>query len=163
VLTSSASDEWYTPLAYIELAREVMGGIDLDPASNEMAQVWIKATAYYTQRDNGLAQPWAGRVWLNPPYGTQMNQWIEKAISEYNGNRVEQMVLLVRPAPGSAWYQILSAQFPSCITNRRIRFINSAGKEQASPVHGNVFFYLGRANDRFRAIFESIGVVTRPF
>jgi len=47
VLTSSASDEWYTPPETIALAREVMGGIDLDPASSEMAQGWIQAETYY--------------------------------------------------------------------------------------------------------------------
>lgn len=69
VLTSSASDEWYTPPEYIEFAHSVMGGIDLDPASNEIAQHWIRAARYFTINDNGLEMPWHGRVWLNPPYG----------------------------------------------------------------------------------------------
>jgi uncharacterized membrane-anchored protein len=64
----SGEFEWYTPARYIELARGVMGGIDLDPASNAIAQQWIQADQYFTPTQNGLAQEWHGRVWLNPPY-----------------------------------------------------------------------------------------------
>ena len=72
VLTSSASDEWYTPPEYVELARAVLGGIDIDPATSETAQGWVRAATWYTINDDGLAQPWRGRLWLNPPYGAQI-------------------------------------------------------------------------------------------
>ncbi|MCZ6745377.1 MAG: hypothetical protein O7D31_11990 [Alphaproteobacteria bacterium] len=41
--------ESYTPTKYIEAAREVMGGIDLDPASNMHAQKTVKATEWYDE------------------------------------------------------------------------------------------------------------------
>jgi hypothetical protein len=162
VLASSASDEWYTPPEYIELARLVMGGIDLDPASNETAQNWIQASSYYTQPENGLNKIWRGRLWLNPPYGTQVQLWTQQAIREYQNGSITSALLLVRPAPGSAWYQQLSALFPCCIPHKRIKFINASGKAQKSPVHGNAFFYLGNDMERFREVFSAIGVVTKP-
>jgi len=58
----------FTPAKYIEAARLVMDGIDLDPASCETAQATIKAASYFTKRDNALSKEWPGRVWLNPPY-----------------------------------------------------------------------------------------------
>jgi hypothetical protein len=60
--------EWYTPPKYIELARAVLGEIDLDPASSEKAQEAVRAKRYFTAADQGLRHEWRGRVWLNPPY-----------------------------------------------------------------------------------------------
>ena len=161
--TSSVSDEWYTPPEYIQMARQVMGGIDLDPASNELAQQWVQAEQYYTQSDDGLTLPWYDRIWLNPPYGNQMPVWIKKLIAAYEKKEVTQAIILVRPAAGSSWFQQLSGQFIGCTLHKRIKFIDANGKAQSSPVHGNVFFYLGCKSERFREVFSDIGVVTKPF
>jgi hypothetical protein len=66
---SSASAEWYTPAPYIEAAREVLGAIDLDPASSAQANATVRATAFFSKDDDGLARDWSGRAFLNPPYG----------------------------------------------------------------------------------------------
>jgi hypothetical protein len=62
VLLSSQSNDWYTPPQYVEAARRVMGGIDLDPASSAAANQVIKATTFYDEATNGLAQPWTGKI-----------------------------------------------------------------------------------------------------
>jgi len=66
VLTGNV--DWYTPELYVDLARRVMGTIDLDPASSDKAQEVAQAEKFYTEADDGLQQAWWGNVFLNPPY-----------------------------------------------------------------------------------------------
>lgn len=74
------TNEWYTP-SYIT---DVLGGFDLDPCTGEDRQRDI-AKRNYTIVDNGLEQPWFGRIWLNPPYGELTQIWLEKMSRHLNG------------------------------------------------------------------------------
>ncbi len=65
---SSESNEHYTPEKIVELVRGLMGAIDLDPASSEVANRRVRATRFYSQ--GGEIPFWRGRVFLNPPGGT---------------------------------------------------------------------------------------------
>jgi DNA N-6-adenine-methyltransferase (Dam) len=57
---------------------EVLGPFDLDPAAAD-PRPWDCAAVNYTERDDGLRQPWFGRVWLNPPFDrTVVPFWIRK-------------------------------------------------------------------------------------
>lgn len=73
-------DEWLTPP---ELLRE-LGPFDLDPCS-PVNRPWDTARQHYTINDDGLLQPWSGRVWLNPPYGREAAAWLDKLGGHGNG------------------------------------------------------------------------------
>ena len=66
-------DEWLTPPYIIE----ALGKFDLDPCA-PIIRPWNMAQRHYNINDNGLTKEWAGRVWLNPPYGNNTFAWIEK-------------------------------------------------------------------------------------
>lgn len=66
---SSDSNEHGTPPHIVEAAREVLGEIDLDPASSPLFNRVVRASRIYTREDDGLQKPWHGRVFLNPPGG----------------------------------------------------------------------------------------------
>jgi hypothetical protein len=72
--------EWLTPPSIVH----ALGPFDLDPCSPKN-RPWSTAAKHYTREDDGLAQPWAGRVWLNPPYGAGMDRWLAKLAEHGNG------------------------------------------------------------------------------
>lgn len=69
---NSGNVEIYTPPNIIEAARETLGGFDLDPASSAKANETVKASRYFTE--GGLDQRWAGRVWMNHPFGRRLTR-----------------------------------------------------------------------------------------
>lgn len=72
---SSKTDLWATPKDFFDRL-DAEFGFTLDAcALPENA----KCKTYYTPEQDGLAQPWEGIVWCNPPYGRQIGQWVKKA------------------------------------------------------------------------------------
>lgn len=66
-------DEWLTPPDLL-LA---LGAFDLDPCA-PVTRPWPTAARHYTIEDDGLSKIWSGRIWLNPPYGDQTGEWLER-------------------------------------------------------------------------------------
>ena len=72
------TDEWLTPPEIIQaLTKEPYGLFDLDPCA-PISRPWPTAKKHYTYDDDGLIESWYGRVWLNPPYGPQTEEWLER-------------------------------------------------------------------------------------
>lgn len=152
----------YPPPESIALARQVMGGIDLNPVSDQIAQQWVQAATYYTPAQDGLSHPWFGRVWLYPPTSSKTGKWIKKAIAEYEAGNITEAIILVKPSPGSKWFQALMRQFPICLPDQRLWFVDEEGHPQPKPQPSNAFFYLGQNLEQFRQVFHSIGCVSSP-
>lgn len=166
---SSETNEWYTPAQYIDAARQAMGGIDLDPAGNAMAQQIVGAASYFTKDDDGLRREWFGNVWLNPPYGKTGNRsnvdiWAEKLRREYQSGRVQQGILLCNTRHSElTGVQHLLAHRDAlfCLTDHRIQFYDVDGNVQTSPPANNLFVYVGRRAAHFAACFVAYGLIAR--
>jgi phage N-6-adenine-methyltransferase len=152
--------EWYTPARFIDLARTVMGDIDLDPATSPFAQQTVQADTFFTVEEDGLTQPWHGRVWLNPPYAQPaIMHFIEKLVEEYASGRVQQAILLTHNYTDTAWFHLAeSAAALICFTKGRISFVNMDG-ESNQPTSGQAFFYFGSDGEAFRAVFRPVGFI----
>ena len=158
---SCGENEWYTPAPYIEAAREVMRGIDLDPASSEVAQKVVQAGTYYTMDDDGLSKVWFGNVWMNPPYSKDLiSRFTERMRLSYEDGQIAQSITLVNNATETTWFQQLASVASAfCFRSGRIRFCDATGEPAKSPLQGQCFIYLGASSKRFCTAFASFGLV----
>ncbi len=90
------SDDYYTPAWVFER----MGlTFDLDVCSPPGGVPWIPTARHFTMEDDGLAHPWVGRVWMNPPF-SEPKAWVERFIEHGHG------VCLI-PASNGEWFHKL--------------------------------------------------------
>jgi len=160
------SGSWYTPAKYVEMARSVMGSIDIDPYSCSEANKVVKAKKYFTESDNALTKDWntIGRatVWANPPYGRGIiDKCTSKLIEEYYKGGISQAIILVNNATETGWFQDLVKEAAAiCLVSKRIAFYNDDNKEVSGNTRGQVFIYLNATGSAaFEREFSAIGQV----
>lgn len=153
---SKETVEWYTPQDIIESSRVLMGGIDLDPASNHVANRLVQAAYFFSESNDGLQKCWGGNVFLNPPGGdaprkstTRSNAvlWWSKLAHEYRCGNIQQAVFIGFSVEILQQAQALQCDqptdFPFCIPRDRTKFIDHRTMLPAKmPGHANVIVYL---------------------
>lgn len=108
---AKTSDEYYTP-AWVFEALGVH--FELDVASPPH-KTFVPCDRYLTIEDDGLAQPWHGRVWMNPPF-SNCKPWVEKWLCHANG------IALLPMAKGCAWLDQLWNGDARLVMTKRISF-----------------------------------------
>lgn len=161
LINQSANNEWYTPRPFLDAAHEVMGGIDLDPASNALANQAVRAEAYYTIDEDGYGQPWHGRVWLNPPF-SDTPAWVARLEREYLQGEVTAALLLVNSAPGYVWWEDLWRRWPVCMLRERLRFVKADGIPGGQAKKGQTVAYFGQDIRAFIDVFAPVGRILLP-
>lgn len=151
--------EWYTPAGIIESARLVMGSIDLDPASNSVANEVVKADTFYTQEDDGLSRDWYGNVFMNPPYARGMvSEFCNKLVSE-DGN-ITQWIVLINCISGTPYFhRLLDVSNVFCFVRGFLRFGGPTGSAPQKSMYSSAI--IGRVinTDLFRSQFSEHGYV----
>lgn len=161
IVTKYTGDvEWYTPAVYVNAAREVLGGIDTDPASNAVAQKTVKAGCWYGVDQDGLQQEWHGTVFLNPPYAfPAIANFTKKLCAEFAAGHVTEAILLTNNSTDTGWWheaaKIASAV---CFTSGRINFYK-ADAAVSQPTNGQNFFYFGKNPKAFASVFSEFGLI----
>jgi phage N-6-adenine-methyltransferase len=111
VLFSSKTVEWATPQDFFDKVNAEFG-FSLDVcATHENA----KCERHFTREDDGLAQVWAGVVWMNPPYGRGIGAWIEKAYRSSQSGAT--CVCLIPARTDTRWFQ------DYCLAHGEVRFV----------------------------------------
>jgi hypothetical protein len=143
------SDDCYTPTWVFD----AMGlRFDLDVAAPPGGAPNVPADHFYTAADDGLALPWTGLTWCNPPF-SRYTPWAHKWTAHPTG------VLMGTYAPESAWfpYVLAAADAVSFISCKFLR----PGQPPIKPRHGVFVAFRGvgtspatrlAAADRFGAV-----------
>lgn len=153
-LYSSATPEWYTPEKIVDRVVAVFGQIDLDPCSNsdDWREAAIPAEAYYTKDNDGLAQPWNGRVYMNPPYGDEIAVWVDRMVRAYTSGEITDAIALLPARTDTAWFQPL-LDYPVCLIRGRLKF---SGSDNSAPFPSAIV-YLGKDITLFKDYFHDVG------
>lgn len=113
------TDSWLTPPEWIE----ALGPFDLDPCCPP-SMPWPTAAKMLTVADDGLATPWHGRVWLNPPFGAQAVRWLRKLVQHGNG-----IALIPARTETAMFFQcVWEAAQAVCFVKGRPHFYHQDGK-----------------------------------
>ena len=135
---SSKTPEWSTPQDFFdELDKEF--NFTLDPCANKKN---AKCPKYFNRKQDGLKQSWGGeRVFMNPPYGREIGDWMRKAYEEsLKGTLV---VCLVPSRTDTRWWHDYAMQvWPHGIRllKGRLKF---GGCKSAAPFSSAVIIFDG--------------------
>lgn len=155
-------DFYGTPGEWIDRCRQVMGGIELDPASwKEANEQIVKADRFFDKKIDALKQSWeCDTLFLNPPYSNKrhtqlLEKFAAKFINEWEGGVIGQAIILINNVTETNAFEM----FSSCSslraeTRRRIQFVTVTGRSKTSNTRGQVFFYYGRHLKVFKRVFK---------
>ena len=122
VTEGATSDECYTPRSLFD---QLDIEFDLDPASCPKELSSVPARRIYTIEDDGLSQPWQGRVWLNPPYSNP-TPWVDRFLKHGHG-----IALLV--SSRGRWAGHLWAEADGCGFAPNVKFNKADGSKITIP------------------------------
>jgi len=103
---TTASDTWLTPRWLLD----ALGSVDLDPCSDPSRHTPAARHLVGIEGDDGLAEPWRGRVFCNPPYSRgSLPIWAAKCVDSLP--RCDWIVLLIPAAVGTKyWHDLIWTQ-----------------------------------------------------
>jgi hypothetical protein len=130
------TSEWYTPP---EIFAALRLRFDLDPCSPGPGH-WVPAKKIYTQREDGLAQPWHGLVFMNPPFGGRNGHlsWLRRFFAHGNG------IAIVRAYTSSSWWHAEMPKAEAILFPRgKTKFVRPDGSIGRAPGHGIVLIGMG--------------------
>lgn len=160
---NSGENEWYTPADYIEPFRAMVGRIDLDPASTEVANEIVRAKRFFDAEADGLSKEWNGAVWMNPPYASGLiDKFVAKLLEEVEAGRTTSACVLVNNATETRWAQSMLTKCSAvCLLASRVKFWHP--ERESAPLQGQMLAYFGDEAGLFAAKYREMGSLFKRF
>ena len=118
-----STDDWYTPP---ELFEQMAVTFDIDVCAPDGGVPWIPCKRFFTENDDGLAQPWVGFVWCNPPYSAP-TRWLDKLAAHGDG-----LILIRADLSSGGYYRAFMKAEWLHVPKGRLQFVNAHGGRTAS-------------------------------
>lgn len=152
---TSNSEEWGTPSALFDALNSSFR-FELDAAASK----WNAKTArYFTKENDALKQDWymtanqnrpmierhlpspaCPAIWLNPPYGRKMGDWIRKARDEAQKG-VDVVVLIFARSCTKWWYETVQDALSITFLKGRVPFVRPDGSSKGSAPASSVILH----------------------
>lgn len=105
IFKGERATDWATPRAFMAFLKDERSWVpNLDVAASVRN---TKAPHFYNEIDNGLSKEWYGNVWLNPPYGRAIPEWLEKCKEQINNPLVKSIMVLIPARTDTKWFHEL--------------------------------------------------------
>ena len=140
---SERNDRYLTPAHIVE----ALGEFDLDPCGAP-DHILAKRTYLLENGDDGLIDPWNGRVWLNPPYGRYQRPWIERLVEHGEGTALLPVATGTKLWQDVVWPNATAIHF----YRHRIEFLRregfEGGEKMVSPQASAIIAFGDHAADK---------------
>jgi len=153
VMFSSKSKEWGTPQHFFDKLSDKFGPFTLDPCANESN---YKVANHFTEHENGLEQDWGGNVvFMNPPYGRAIKDWIKKAYEESGKENTTVVALIPARTDTRYWHDYVLKAHELYFVKGRLKFGNG---ENSAPFPSAVVVFHNSMRNVY-IDFPKIGVI----
>ncbi|WP_317627672.1 DNA N-6-adenine-methyltransferase [Leuconostoc mesenteroides] len=139
VLFSSDSMTWETPKDYFDKLNRKFK-FDLDACASDTNH---KVDTYFTEDDDALKQKWGGNLFMNPPYGRHIGEFIKKAYEEHLRDQDRFIVMLIPSRTDTKyWHEYIQDKATVKFIKGRLKFeldgrpMNTAPFPSALVVYG---------------------------
>jgi len=151
------TDRRFTPLWLVDLVRDALGPIALDPCTEPNNPT--RAERFFTAADDGLVHDWreasgGGVIWVNPPF-SEMLRWSDKVQSEAHAGC--EIVMLTAIDSTTRWFSRLNMRADiAAPLKRRLKFGFPAEDIQPKSAANAacMLWYFGKRDVEFLRVFR---------
>ncbi len=146
------SDEWYTPKWIFDALR---CQFDMDVAAAPLGKGYVPCDCGLL---DGLTRPWAGFVWMNPPFGGRnaIEPWLDRFFMHRNG------IALTPDRTSAPWFQKWGKFADGLLFLPKVKFEKPDGTVGKSPSVGTVLWACGPVGCRSISRAVGLGLLVKP-
>ncbi len=143
------------------MRRQFRGLADLDPCHDPTGLTLARTNYDIRRGQSGLALPWFGKVWLNPPYSDPA-LWLKLAAWYFHTGQAETLAIVNVSSGSRYWHRwVWPLATAICFLESRVNFLYDGVPENGNRYDQAVIYY-GSDLARFWAVWHAEGAIVQP-